>query len=143
MKIGRAKFLVAALTVGAAATILAMAGMSKDWVYFLPVDDFVAAGEFNGQRVRLHGVVGQDNVVVRPAELVASFDLVGETSSLHVNYNGIVPDQFQPAREVVVEGTVGADGVMQADTLMTKCSSKYESDGEAPHADPRSKEPDA
>ena len=31
----------------------------------------------------------------------------------------------------------GSDGVFHADTLLTKCASKYESaDGEAPHADP-------
>lgn len=141
MRFGKMKFLVAAITVASAGTILAMAGMSKDWVYFMTVDDFVAAGQFNNQRVRLHGVVGEENVLNSPAQLTASFDLTGKNSMLRVNYHGVVPDQFQANREVVVEGTVGPDRVMEADTLLTKCSSKYMSaDGQAPHADPHAQE---
>ena len=54
-----------------------------------------------------------------------------------------VPD-FGPGDTVrahvkVVEGTRDAKGVFCADTLMTKCASKYESGGEAPHADPHLK----
>ena len=53
----------------------------------------------------------------------------------------VVPDTFQADREVVVEGTLDESGVFRADTLLTKCASKYESDGgQAPHADPRDAE---
>jgi len=37
----------------------------------------------------------------------------------------VVPDNFAEDREVVVEGHLGTSGVFQADTLLTRCESKY------------------
>ena len=136
MRTARVKALVATVVIGGAATVLAVTGMSRDWVYYLPVDEYVASPEHQGRRVRLHGIVGRDDVAVDPVSLTAEFDLVGTSSRLRVAYRGVVPDQFQPDREVVVEGAVDETGVLRADTLLTKCASKYR-DGEAPHADPR------
>jgi cytochrome c-type biogenesis protein CcmE len=138
MRAARAKMLIATVTIAAAATVLAVAGMSKDWVYYLDVDEYVAA-DHEGRRVRLHGLVGAQDLDVNPARLNATFDLMGDQTTLRIAYRGVVPDQFQAGREVVVEGTVDESGVMHADTLLTKCASKYE-EGEAPHADPREKE---
>ena len=36
------------------------------------------------------------------------------------------PDTFVDGSEVVVEGSLGADGVFVAHTLLAKCPSKYE-----------------
>lgn len=138
MRAARTKMLVATVTIAAAATVLAVAGMSKDWVYYLSVDEYSSV-EHQGRRVRLHGTVSDQAFEVAPAQLTASFDLQGEQTTLRVVFNGVVPDQFKVGREVVVEGTVDEAGVMQADTLLTKCASKYE-EGEAPHGDPRAKE---
>jgi cytochrome c-type biogenesis protein CcmE len=43
-----------------------------------------------------------------------------------VRYQGLTPDNFEEDREVVVEGRLGPAGVFQADTLMTRCESKYQ-----------------
>lgn len=137
----RAKLIVGGLALAAAVTVLAVAGMRAGWVYFLPVDQFLQDDDYHGQRVRLHGVVGEANLQVDPVHLRASFDLCGDSSQLRVEYDGVVPDLFKAGREVVVEGVMTDDGAFHADTLLTKCASKYESaDGQAPHADPRSAE---
>ena len=52
-------------------------------------------------------------------------------SSLNVAYQGVTPDMFVDGGEVVVEGTLGKDGVFHANTLLTSCPSKYEAEKEA------------
>ena len=36
------------------------------------------------------------------------------------------PDMLAPGRDVIVEGTLGADGVITATQVMTSCPSKYQ-----------------
>ena len=43
-----------------------------------------------------------------------------------MRYTGVEPDNFVEDREVVVEGRLEPTGVFQADTLMTRCESKYQ-----------------
>ena len=136
MKANHLKMLIAGITVAGAAAFLGLTGLSKGWVYYLPVDEFVQNEKYQDQRVRLHGIVSEENLVLNPTELTATFDLKGETTIVRVAYTGVVPDQFQAEREVVVEGKLDETGVLCADTLMTKCASKYEQ-GDAPHSDPR------
>ncbi len=50
---------------------------------------------------------------------------------MKVTYQGVTPDMFAEGREVVVEGTLGKDGVFHANTLLTSCPSKYEAEKEA------------
>ena len=139
MKHMRTKLIAAGLIVAAAVALLAVAGVRDGWVYFLPVDQFLADTSYHGQRVRLHGKVGQENFQSDTAMLIAQFDLMGQTGRVRVAYEGVIPEMFEVGRDVVVEGAM-KDSVFRADTLMTKCASKYESaDGQAPHADPHMK----
>lgn len=133
----RMKLIAAGLAIVGGAAVLAYSGMRDGWVYFLPVDEFVSHQERWGERVRLHGKVGMENVAIDRAGLSADFVLCGATKTIPVAYTGVVPDMFDAGRDVVVEGHRDERGVFCADTLMTKCASKYESgDGQAPHADP-------
>jgi cytochrome c-type biogenesis protein CcmE len=141
MSHARTKLIVAAVTIVAAVALLAFAGMREGWVYYLPVDDFASNPDYQTSRVRLHGTVAEDGLLIQKALLTARFELRGETSGVDVNYTGVLPDMFEAGRDVVVEGKLDESGVFQADTLMTKCASKYESeDGQAPHTDPRGPE---
>ena len=63
--------------------------------------------------------------------LNVSFSIEEKESSLKVAYTGVTPDMFADGREVVVEGTLGKDGVFHANTLLTSCPSKYEAEKEA------------
>ncbi len=127
----RIKLLIAGLVLLTSVSYLAVAGISSGWVYYMHVDDFVQDISYQQRRVRLYGLVGQENVDVQPAMLTASFDLQGDSNSLAVHYQGVVPDTFKPGGEVMVEGLLDEVGVFQADTLMTKCASKYQSEEHA------------
>lgn len=123
----RIKMLIAGLVLTASVSYLAVAGVKSGWVYYLHVDDFVQDTTYQARRVRLFGLVDTENVQVAPARLTAKFDLRGESNRIPVNYQGVVPDTFKPGGEVMVEGRLDDAGVFQADTLMTKCASKYQS----------------
>ena len=120
------KLIAGGLAIAAAVGYLGMTGVQSGWVYYLDVDEFVASDGAEGKRTRVHGVVAEQGADVRPADLYAKFDLLGESQRLTVEYTGPVPDMFQTGREVVVEGATGDAGVFEADILMTKCASKYE-----------------
>ncbi len=132
------KFIIAGIILTGAIAVLAISGISEGWVYFLPVDEFLQESSHHDRRVRLHGSVGEQELVVSAVDLQADFSLQGKVKSLQVSYHGVIPDQFQAGRDVVVEGRLDEAGIFQADTLLTKCASKYQSaDGQAPHKNPR------
>ena len=132
----RIKFIVGGLVVSAAVAYLAAAGVSSGWVYHVEVDQFLADADYQDGRVRLTGLVGEDDLDSRPADLAAEFRLCGEVNRLPVAYRGVVPEMFKAGAEVIVEGRLDEAGVFQADVLMTKCASKYESEKPADHPAP-------
>ena len=72
--------------------------------------------------VRVAGVVQDD---VRKSGLRVSFTEKDGTASMPVDYSGTLPDIFKPGITVVVEGTMGTDGVFHARTLLAKCPSRF------------------
>jgi cytochrome c-type biogenesis protein CcmE len=123
----RTKLVTAGVVLVAAVGYLATAGAKSGWVYYLEVDHFLADSQYHSQRVRLHGKVASDRLEVSAAALSASFDLLGKSKSVAVQYRGGIPEMFEGGRDVVVEGQLDpATNVFRADVLMTKCASKYE-----------------
>jgi cytochrome c-type biogenesis protein CcmE len=135
------KLLTATVSIGLGIALLVWAGMKDGWVYYMSVDDFMAAeAPALDKRVRLYGNAGDNDFQVSHGGLWAKFDLQGELSVLRVEYQGVIPDMFHPGHEVIIEGRLNEQGTFVADTLMTKCGSRYESEEDArkmPHADPR------
>lgn len=80
------------------------------------------------KRFRLGGGVQAGSVVRGEKDpLALTFALEQGDETLPVNYHKIVPDMFKEGGEVIVEGYY-ADGIFEADNLMTKCASRYEGD---------------
>ena len=128
----RLKLVLVGLALAVAVSVLAVAGARKGWVYYLPVDEYLQGDDYHAQRVRLQGTVGPENIQMQSALLIAEFDLLGETSQVRVRYEGVIPDMFKPEVQVVVEGQMDEAGTFQADTLLTKCASKYEAEDGPP-----------
>ncbi len=90
--------------------------------YYLTVSELRAnapAGD-----VRVAGVV-QDDVTRTDGGLHVTFTENDGTASIPVDYKGTLPDIFKPGITVVVEGTLGDDGVFRARTLLAKCPSRF------------------
>jgi cytochrome c-type biogenesis protein CcmE len=45
---------------------------------------------------------------------------------IKARYRGIVPDTFKRGSEVVATGRIGPEGVLETETIMAKCPSKYD-----------------
>ena len=88
------------------------------------------SGALNGQAesswAMWPGKVKPGSVARDLQKMNLTFTLSGSKTGIPVNYEGTVPDNFTEDREVVVEGRLDTAGVFQADTLMTRCESKYE-----------------
>ena len=120
-----------AIALVAAVSYLAFAGLSDGWVYHVEVDQFATDLSMHSQRVRLVGKVAEDGLEASPAKSQAKFAILGNTNRIPVQYKGAIPDLFKAGSEVVVEGRLDAAGTFQADVLMTKCASKYQSEEHA------------
>jgi cytochrome c-type biogenesis protein CcmE len=121
------KAAVGLVVIGGGVGYFMVQAMQSSWAYYYSVDDFSAAGAATQEHsFRLAGRVQPGSVERDLEHVVLRFTLAGAQARLPVLYRGVTPDNFTEEREVVVEGRLGTDGVFQADTLMTRCESKYQ-----------------
>jgi cytochrome c-type biogenesis protein CcmE len=107
---------VGALVLALATGYLAYLGASTSWRYYVHVDECTQSRDtFVGQRLRVSGVVGADTLVVRPDRSLATFALQGLQSQLLVTCRGPLPDNLAEEMDVVVEGTMQPDGLLNGD----------------------------
>ncbi len=133
------RFLIAVAIVVAAVAYLIYSVTPDTSVYCYTVDEFLSLQEpVGGRKLRVLGRVGDGSVDWNAKEGKLSFTLIGEedhAKAVSVAYPGIKPAMFAEGREVIVEGRLEPSGVFHADTLMTKCPSKYEA--ETPEKQPQ------
>lgn len=79
-----------------------------------------------GQGVRVSGQLEANSVKKNVASNQIAFVMTDGTNRLPVSYNGVVPDTFDRAVEVVAEGKLNPDGSFTASNLLAKCPSKYD-----------------
>jgi cytochrome c-type biogenesis protein CcmE len=103
-------------------------GFQGSTTYYYSVSEILAQGNaIYGEDVRVNGIVAGDSIEKEPGAFnKISFTVVEGEKSLAVTYNGVVPDAFKGGNEVVLEGQLDSDSVFKADTIITKCPSKYE-----------------
>lgn len=81
----------------------------------LTVSDLKAQTEsLQGQQLRVEGKVAPGSVDWDTETRVIRFVLTDDKDSLHIVYKGIVPDDFKPGAEVVVEGRYVPDDAFEA-----------------------------
>jgi cytochrome c-type biogenesis protein CcmE len=122
----RLKLAAAGVILAGAVAYLTVLALQNGTTYSLGVDQYMASPERQAQRVQLRGQVSEENLKIQRGQLTASFLLKGEKQSLPVIYHGVVPDMLKANVEVIVEGKRDATGAFNADTLITKCASKYD-----------------
>ena len=120
------KFLFGGIIVFVAIGFLGFKGFQSSATYYYTVSELVERGSsIYGQNVRVNGWVSPGSVEREPSSPILRFTLTEGGRSLPVVYHGVVPDAFKAGSEVVVEGYLNANGVLQSETMMTKCPSKY------------------
>src|SRR3954469_3660222 len=119
------------VVVGAVSTLL-YASMKEEIQLWKSVDEVKATPDaFQGKRLNVGG-----HVVSLEADgktLDYQFEIESRPPRPHAilkaHYRGVVPDTFKTGGEVVATGKLGPGGVLEGETIMAKCPSKYESKG--------------
>ncbi len=96
--------------------------------YYKHVDEVMGQpSEWYGKRLQLHGYVVPDSVFVNKRTLEYHFKVQSNGQTVDARYTGVVPDTFKDDAEVVLKGTLAADGFsVVPNGVMAKCPSKYE-----------------
>ena len=116
--------------IGGAMAFLALASgltlyaLGQKTSYFFMPSDLQAAALEPGQRIRLGGLV-EKGTVLRGEGTDVTFSVTDQAHSVQVAYNGILPDLFREEQGVVTEGTLRADGVFLADSVLAKHDENY------------------
>ncbi|MBT8398036.1 MAG: cytochrome c maturation protein CcmE [Gemmatimonadetes bacterium] len=132
MKNGR--FYVGLVGVALVVTYLVWTGVSDSMVYYLTPTELVAKvaedPAFHSVGVKVSGKVVPGSYSQGEGELVHLFkvhDIEYPDVAFPVVFQDVLPDTFTDETEVVLEGRFGEDGTFHAETLLTKCGSRYES----------------
>ena len=124
----RKRFIIVGLAVAIAMSYLGFVAFQGASMYYLTVDELLARNDAAyGERVRVMGKVEDGSLVKSSETNTYRFAVTGgDSASLPVVYSGMVPDTFKQNADVVVEGSLTRAGTFEADSLLVKCSSKYE-----------------
>jgi cytochrome c-type biogenesis protein CcmE len=123
------KILIAVVGLVAGLAVLFGVGLKGSMVYYLSVGEFLdrQGREDLGENFRVNGNVVAGSIERTPGRMGAKFRMTDGKRELAVVYAKETPDTFVDGSEVVVEGRLGADDRFVAQTLLSKCPSKYES----------------
>lgn len=133
----RLKYYVGGLVIVAALLFLVVNMMSGSAQFFITVNEYYSnPAKYVGRDVRVSAFVIGDSIRFEQIDAYNSrleFDI---TDDLHnptqvmriVAFNEPMPDLLQHEAQAVVEGTMGADGALQANPggLLLKCPTKYQ-----------------
>src|SRR6188474_383765 len=85
------------------------------------------APRHHGRRVKVRGTVTDDPILKSNDTGAFRFVIAHGDARLTVDHRGPLPDRFQPRLEVVIDGTMSADGTsIDSDDLVAKCPDSYE-----------------
>jgi len=128
------KFVVAGIVVAACVAGLIMVSTEGLDFYSSVADFHKKLDTYQGAIVRVRGIIQANSVIHDAKTLETEFVLREEDASLktedvlRVYYKGVRPANFEPGKDIVVQGTYDADReLFLANQLMFKCPSKYES----------------
>ncbi len=108
---------------------LVVSGINKNSVYFLNVSEALAKDAESIKNAKVFGKVLAQDLEEKEDSLGVKFwlaDKEDQAQTIRIDYAGAVPDSFKPGIEVIVQGSMHkTSSVFEAQSLMTKCPSKY------------------
>lgn len=124
-----------AVKIGLTSVVLAMTfgallytTLAEGTEYYKHVDEVMAQPEqWYGKKLQLHGFVVPKSIAQNTKTLEYWFQVQQNGKVVSATYTGVVPDTFKSDSEVVLKGTLSAEGfTVMPNGVMAKCPSKYE-----------------
>lgn len=123
------KIMISTLIVLGAVSYLMLSGFSDVKVHVM-LEDLVKSGEAHRDTyVQTEGSVLGESIRWDAPNVELTFTMAGKQDPdviMAVVYKDVMPENFQNATEVLVGGYYTPGGVFQAEEMITKCPSKYE-----------------
>ena len=120
----RLSFVFLTLLALAAAAGLVLAAFEDNIVFFHSPTEIVKKNIRPEQRLRVGGLVEEGTVKQTGQNAITSFRVTDLTTSLTVNFKGILPDLFREGQGVVAEGHY-QNGVFEAKEVLAKHDETY------------------
>ena len=127
----------------AAATALVLTAFEQNMLYFYTPTQIAAGEAPEGRRLRVGGLVEQGSVRRTPGSLEVRFDVTDLDRTITVAYAGVLPDLFREGQGVVAHGSLGADGLFEADEVLARHDENYMPPEVAEMLEERGHPPDA
>lgn len=127
MKNKKARIAMAFTVVSGLLVWLTVSGFNDNMQYYASIKDVHEMGakaQTTGLRVK--GFLVEGSVQKSNNSLDVYFVIEESGKQLRVHYDKELPDTFKDGSEVLVEGKMDEAGVFQAQMLMAKCPSKYD-----------------
>ncbi|WIM11034.1 cytochrome c maturation protein CcmE [Enhydrobacter sp.] len=115
--------LLGSLCVLGVAAALVLSALSDNIVFFYSPTQLAEKHLPPDRRLRIGGLV--ENGSVRKEGTEVRFRVTDLRRSVEVVYRGILPDLFREGQGVIVEGSLGADGIFTAREVLAKHDEKY------------------
>ncbi len=142
MSTGR-KLVMGGILIGGLIAYTAYRGASASWQYYLTADECLSQGKsLVGHRLRVSGQIAPGTLAIDHTRTRASFALAAEGGNLKVVCSGPLPANLAEGIAVLVEGRLDDAGHLQAEQVLTRCASKYESRASALSAGAARKRPE-
>jgi cytochrome c-type biogenesis protein CcmE len=120
------KTLIGVIVIGGGLAYFMYQAMQSSWAYYYSVDEFSdSRASVKDYSLRIAGKVKPGSVRRDVEKMRLTFTLAGSENEVPISYTGSTPDNFAEDAEVVVQGRLDTGGVFRADTLLTRCESKY------------------
>ncbi len=120
------KLIIGAILASGAIGYLAYSGATSSWQYYLSVDEAVGqSADLVGKQVRVSGRVSPGSLKIAGDRRAVTFELRGDRLAMQATCHCFLPDNLAENIDVVVEGTLEANGIAGR-KVITRCASKYQ-----------------
>ena len=122
----RVSVAVALLIATGALAWLALSNMGENLVYYWTPEELLAAGtSAEGADVRLGGMVKKDSIDWDKEAQTLDFLVFDGVAEVPVHSTGLPPQMFRENIGVVIEGTLGSNGVFRSSRMLVKHDNSY------------------
>ncbi len=121
----RSWYIIALLMCTAGVALIILGALKENVVFFLTPSEWIEKQkEYSGSKmIRLGGKVEKQSLIKDKDTI--TFKITDYKHSIHVIYQGVVPDLFREDQGVVAEGNFEANGIFKASRILAKHDENY------------------